>query len=62
MPGARKEWSIWPLLVTALPNPMLRQPGRPSRGMVRIAGIVQNRVQEFGERAACVGEGGKLSL
>jgi monofunctional biosynthetic peptidoglycan transglycosylase len=56
------DWRTATLLVTALPNPMLRQPGRPSRGMVRIAGIVQERVQEFGERAACVGEGGKLSL
>ena len=56
------DWRTATLLVTALPNPRLRQPGRPSRNMVRIAGIVQSRVQQFGERAACVGEGGKLAL
>ncbi|UJW84051.1 transglycosylase domain-containing protein [Devosia sp. SL43] len=56
------DWRAATLLVTALPNPMLRQPGRPSAGMVRIAGIIEGRVAEFGERASCVGEGGRLSL
>ena len=56
------DWRIATLLVTALPNPMLRQPGRPSAGMVRIAGIIEGRVREFGARADCVGEGGRLAL
>ena len=56
------DWRIATLLVTALPNPMLRQPGQPSAGMVRIAGIIQGRVREFGSRANCVGEGGRLAL
>lgn len=56
------DWRRATLLVTALPNPMLRRPGRPSAGMVRIAGIIQQRVGEYGERANCVGEGGRLSL
>ena len=55
------DWRIATLLVTALPNPMLRQPGQPSAGMVRIAGIIQGRVREFGSRANCVGEGGRLA-
>ncbi|QQR36851.1 monofunctional biosynthetic peptidoglycan transglycosylase [Devosia oryziradicis] len=56
------DWSTATLLVTALPNPMLRQPGRPSDGMLRIAAILRDRVAEYGERASCVGEGGSLSL
>ena len=56
------DWRIATLLVTALPNPMLRQPGRPSAGMVRIAGIIEGRAREFGSRADCVGEGGQLAL
>ncbi|WP_108398354.1 transglycosylase domain-containing protein [Devosia submarina] len=56
------DWRTATLLVTALPNPMLRQPARPSRGMLRIAGIVEQRVQQYGDRAACVGENGRLAL
>lgn len=56
------DWRTATLLVTALPNPMLRQPGRPSSGMIRIAGTIQKRVAEYGDRAACVGEGGRLAL
>lgn len=56
------DWRTASLLVTALPNPLVRQPGRPSAGMVRIAGIITQRVQSYGERASCVGEGGRLSL
>ena len=56
------DWRRATLLVTALPNPMLRQPGRPSQGMLRIAGIIEGRVGEFGQQASCVGESGRLSL
>ena len=56
------DWRTATLLVTALPNPMLRQPGRPSSGMLRIAGILEGRVGEYGSRANCVGAGGKLDL
>lgn len=56
------DWRTATLLVTALPNPMLRQPGRPSNGMLRIAATVENRVGQYGERAACVGENGRLAL
>lgn len=56
------DWQKATLLVTALPNPLLRQPVRPSAGMVRIAGIIEGRVKEYGERAACVGENGRLAL
>jgi monofunctional biosynthetic peptidoglycan transglycosylase len=56
------DWRTATLLVTALPNPMLRQPGRPSQGMLRIANTITGRVAEYGERASCVGEDGRLSL
>ncbi|KRA44754.1 transglycosylase domain-containing protein [Devosia sp. Root635] len=56
------DWRTATLLVTALPNPLLRRPGQPSPGMLRIAGIIEGRVMEFGSRANCVGEGGQLSL
>ena len=69
--GARRAFGIEPqnldwrraaLLVTALPNPLLRQPARPSTGMLRIAGIIEARVAEYGDRASCVGKGGLLAL
>ena len=56
------DWRTATLLVTALPNPRLRQPRDPSPGMIRIAGIIESRVAEYGERASCVGQGGRLSL
>ena len=56
------DWRTATLLVTALPNPLLRQPGLPSAGMLRIAGIIEGRVVEYGERASCVGENGRLAL
>jgi len=56
------NWRTATLLVTALPNPMVRQPARPSAGMVRIAGIIEARVRQFGDRATCVGQGGRLAL
>ncbi|MCS6759922.1 MAG: hypothetical protein MO852_14020, partial [Candidatus Devosia euplotis] len=56
------DWRTATLLVTALPNPMLRQPGLPSAGMVRIAGIIEQRVRQYDERVNCVGERGQLAL
>ena len=56
------DWRTATLLVTALPNPMLRQPAHPSSGMLRIAATIQQRVIQYGERANCVGENGRLAL
>jgi monofunctional biosynthetic peptidoglycan transglycosylase len=56
------NWRTATLLVTALPNPKLRQPARPSAGMLRISRIIENRVKQFGDRASCVGENGQLAL
>jgi monofunctional biosynthetic peptidoglycan transglycosylase len=56
------DWRTATLLVTALPNPMLRQPAKPSPGMERIARLVQARTIEFGQRVACVSPTGSLAL
>ena len=56
------SWSRASLLAVALPNPVARKPGRPSPGLRRVAGIVEARAREYGERANCVGESGKLAL
>ena len=50
------------LLTTALPNPLLRLPGRPSANQQRIAAVIEDRVNQYGERADCVGENGQLAL
>ena len=56
------DWRTATLLVTALPNPLVRLPGRPSSGMLRIASIIEDRVKQYGERASCAGPGGQLAL
>ncbi len=56
------DWRTASLLAVTLPNPILRNPAKPSSGLGRVAGIVENRAREFGQRAACVGQGGQLAL
>jgi monofunctional biosynthetic peptidoglycan transglycosylase len=50
------------LLTTALPNPLVRLPARPSANQRRIAAVIEARVSQYGERADCVGENGQLAL
>ncbi|WP_291375884.1 transglycosylase domain-containing protein [Devosia sp.] len=56
------DWRTAGLLAVTLPNPLLRNPARPNSGLSRLAGIVEERARQYGERAACVGENGRLSL
>ncbi|MHA6300249.1 transglycosylase domain-containing protein [Devosia sp. CAU 1758] len=56
------DWSTASLLAVTLPNPILRNPARPNAGLQRVAGIVEDRARQYGERAACVGKNGQLSL
>ena len=56
------DWHTASLLAVTLPNPILRNPARPSGGLLRIAAIVENRARQYGERAACVGQDGQLAL
>ena len=56
------DWRTAALLAAALPNPMLRTPAEPTANMSRVAGIIAERAQQYGQRASCVDEGGKLAL
>lgn len=56
------DWRTASLLAVTLPNPILRNPARPSAGLVRVAGIIENRARQYGQRAACVGQDGTLAL
>ena len=56
------DWHTASLLAVTLPNPLLRDPARPNAGLLRVAGIVEGRAREYGQRAACVGRDGKLAL
>lgn len=56
------DWRTASLLAVTLPNPIVRNPARPSAGLVRVAAIVENRARQYGERAACVGQNGRLAL
>ncbi len=56
------DWRTASLLAVTLPNPILRNPARPNAGLSRVAGIVEGRAREYGQRAACVGQGDALAL
>jgi len=56
------DWRTASLLAVTLPNPLVRNPARPNAGLLRVAGIVAERAQTYGERAGCVGPGGRLDL
>jgi monofunctional glycosyltransferase len=56
------SWERASLLAVALPNPIVRKPGRPGPAVRRVAQIVEDRARQYGERANCAGEGGKLAL
>ena len=42
------------LLTAALPNPILRNPAKPSAGMRRIANIIERRAQRAGDYVKCL--------
>ena len=56
------SWQRASLLAVTLPNPLRRRPASPTSGLRRVAGIVEARAREYGQRAGCVSESGKLSL
>lgn len=53
------SWERASLMVTALPNPHLRLPARPSRGLQRVAGIVEQRARAVGSRIDCLYQSGE---
>jgi monofunctional biosynthetic peptidoglycan transglycosylase len=42
------------LLTAALPNPILRNPSKPSAGMRRIAGVIERRARAAGDYVKCL--------
>lgn len=56
------DWQTASLLAVTLPNPILRNPARPSAGLLRVADVVEDRARQYGERAHCVGSNGQLAL
>jgi monofunctional biosynthetic peptidoglycan transglycosylase len=56
------SWQRASLLAVTLPNPLRRRPASPTSGLKRVARIVEARAREYGQRAGCVSESGKLSL
>ncbi len=56
------DWHTASLLAVTLPNPILRNPARPGAGLLRVARIVEDRARQYGQRAACVGQGERLAL
>lgn len=42
------------LLAVSLPNPILRRPGKPSKGLVRLARVVERRASFSGGYVGCV--------
>jgi monofunctional biosynthetic peptidoglycan transglycosylase len=56
------DWRTASLLAVTLPNPLVRNPARPNAGLLRVAGIVEDRARTYGTRAACVGKDGRLDL
>lgn len=47
-------WREASLLAVTLPNPHLRKPARPTRGMVRVAGIVERRAKGAQTHISCL--------
>jgi monofunctional biosynthetic peptidoglycan transglycosylase len=56
------DWRTASLLAVTLPNPILRNPARPTPGLLRVAAIVEDRARQYGERAGCVAKDGQLAL
>lgn len=56
------DWRTASLLTVTLPNPLVRNPARPNAGLSRLAGIVEGRARQYGERASCAGANGRLAL
>lgn len=56
------DWRTASLLAVALPNPLVRNPARPNAGLSRIAQTVEARARQYGDRAACVSQAGRLAL
>lgn len=48
------SWEHVGLMVSSLPNPILRNPAAPTSGQRRVANIIVTRAQTYGNRAGCL--------
>lgn len=48
------SWRQASLMAGTLPNPHLRNPARPSRGLAQVAGIVERRARQAGDYISCL--------
>ncbi len=56
------SWNGAALMTVTLPNPHLRNPARPTRGMARVAGIVERRARAGASHIACLYRNGQVPL
>lgn len=56
------SWERAALMAVALPNPLVRNPARPTRGLRRVASIVSRRAQNSGAYIGCLYTSGTVAL
>ena len=56
------SWERAALLTMALPNPLQRKPARPTAHLRRVAAIIEARARQYGPRADCLSNSGRLRL
>jgi len=56
------SWERATLMAVALPNPLVRNPARPTRGLQRVASIVSRRAQSSGPYIGCLYSNGAVTL
>lgn len=56
------SWSRASLMAVTLPNPHLRNPARPTRGLVRVARIVEGRARNGARNIGCLYANGVVDL
>lgn len=52
--GDALSWDVVGLMVSSLPNPIVRNPATPSSGQRRVANIIVQRAQTYADRAGCL--------
>lgn len=56
------SWERAALMAVALPNPILRKPARPNRGLLAVSRIVMARAQKAGPMIGCLYPAGVVDL
>lgn len=56
------SWQRASLMAVTLPNPLVRNPARPTSGLVRVAGIVEGRARKGARNIKCLYPDGVVDL